>query len=29
VLHLVGIIRIGNKLGFRTRYLIPFWMWIE
>jgi len=29
VLHLIGVIRIGKKLGFRASYLIPFWLWFE
>ena len=29
VLHLIGVIRIGVKMGFKARYLIPFWLWIE
>jgi len=29
ILHLSGIIRIGDKLGFKSRYLIPFVLWIE
>ena len=29
VLHLVGVIKVSNKLGFKARYLIPFWLWLE
>ena len=28
-LHLLGIIQIGNKSGFRAKYLIPFCLWLE
>jgi len=29
ILHLSGIIKIGDKLGFRGKYLIPFVLWFE
>jgi len=29
VLHLLGIIRIGRRLGYRLRWLIPFCLWLE
>ena len=29
ILHLSGIIKIGDGLGFKARYLIPFILWIE
>ena len=29
ILHLSGIIRIGNGLGFKAKYLIPFVLWLE
>ena len=29
VLHLAGVVRIGRKAGFKMRYLIPFYLWIE
>ena len=28
VLHLIGIIRIGNQ-SYKLQYLIPFWLWFE
>ena len=29
VLHALNIVRIGDKLGFRWRYLVPFYLWFE
>ena len=29
VLHLLEVIKISDKLGFKARYLIPFWLWLE
>ena len=28
-LHLSGIVKIGDKLGFKAKYLIPFVLWFE
>ena len=29
ILHLSGIIKIGDSLGFKAKYLIPFVLWLE
>ena len=29
MLHLFGIIKLTDKLGFTPWYIIPFWMWFE
>ena len=29
ILHLSGIVKIGDKLGFKAKYLIPFVLWLE
>ena len=29
ILHLSGVIKIGDSLGFKAKYLIPFTLWLE
>jgi len=29
VLHLSGVIKIGDSLGFRAKHLLPFALWFE
>ena len=29
VLHMFDIVKISNKSGFTTKYLIPFTLWFE